>query len=142
MSLVQKTLVWVGGIIAVWSMIPTDNIDNKKIKTKNENLERIEIHQEENIENERSIPTNNSFNNKITETKKENIENIQTTNFSSISNADSGCNKNYSGCLKVNAWDYDCRWGSWNGPNYTGKVKVLWYDEYGLDRDNDGWGCE
>lgn len=54
----------------------------------------------------------------------------------------SECNPNYSGCLKSGAGDYDCANGSGNGPNYTGKVKVLGYDEFDLDRDNDGWGCE
>ncbi len=52
------------------------------------------------------------------------------------------CNSNYSGCLEPNASDYDCAGGSGNGPYYTGKVQVLGYDEYGLDRDGDGWGCE
>ncbi len=52
------------------------------------------------------------------------------------------CNSNYSGCLLPNASDYDCAGGSGNGPNYTGQVRVLGYDEYGLDRDGDGWGCE
>ncbi|MEK7156885.1 MAG: hypothetical protein AAB790_03735 [Patescibacteria group bacterium] len=52
------------------------------------------------------------------------------------------CNSNYSGCLRVNAGDYDCAGGSGNGPNYTGAVRVIGYDEYGLDRDGDGWGCE
>jgi len=52
------------------------------------------------------------------------------------------CNPNYSGCLKSGAGDYDCAGGSGNGPNYTGKVEVLGYDEFGLDRDNDGWGCD
>lgn len=54
----------------------------------------------------------------------------------------SQCNPNYSGCLKKNAGDYDCSSGSGDGPNYTGAVRVLGYDEYGLDRDGDGWGCE
>lgn len=54
----------------------------------------------------------------------------------------SQCNPNYSGCLKKNAGDYDCAGGSGNGPNYTGMVQVIGYDEYGLDRDGDGWACE
>ena len=54
----------------------------------------------------------------------------------------SQCNPNYSGCLKKNAGDYDCSGGSGNGPNYTGAVQVIGYDEYKLDRDGDGWGCE
>ncbi len=55
---------------------------------------------------------------------------------------ESECHESYGGCLKKNAWDYDCAGGSGNGPNYTGKVRVFWYDEFGLDRDKDGWGCE
>ncbi len=54
----------------------------------------------------------------------------------------STCNPNYSGCLKQDSGDYDCVGGSGNGPNYTGMVRVIGYDEYGLDRDRDGWGCE
>ena len=54
----------------------------------------------------------------------------------------SSCNPNYSGCLKSGAGDYDCASGSGNGPNYTGKVQVLGHDEFGLDRDGDGIGCE
>lgn len=52
------------------------------------------------------------------------------------------CNPNYSGCLKPDASDYDCIGGSGNGPYYTGRVRVIGYDEYGLDGDGDGWGCE
>jgi hypothetical protein len=53
-----------------------------------------------------------------------------------------GCNTNYSGCLLVDAGDYDCEGGSGDGPNYTGTVEVLGYDEYGLDADGDGIGCD
>ena len=52
------------------------------------------------------------------------------------------CHPSYSGCLNPNASDYDCARGSGNGPYYTGRVQVIGYDEYGLDRDGDGWGCE
>jgi hypothetical protein len=52
------------------------------------------------------------------------------------------CNANYSGCLKADASDYDCSGGSGDGPYYTGPVAVLGYDEYGLDADGDGYGCE
>lgn len=55
---------------------------------------------------------------------------------------ESNCHPSYSGCLKMNAGDYDCAGGSGNGPNYTGKVRVYGSDPFGLDRDNDGWGCE
>jgi len=52
------------------------------------------------------------------------------------------CHPSYSGCLKPNSGDYDCRGGSGNGPNYTGRVRVTGPDTFGLDRDGDGWGCE
>lgn len=54
----------------------------------------------------------------------------------------SSCHPSYSGCLKMNAGDYDCVSGSGNGPNYTGTVQVYGSDPFDLDRDNDGWGCE
>lgn len=52
------------------------------------------------------------------------------------------CHPSYSGCLKMNAGDYDCSGGSGNGPNYTGPVQVYGSDPFDLDQDNDGWGCE
>ena len=40
------------------------------------------------------------------------------------------------------ASDYDCAGGSGDGPKYVyGTVKVIGYDEFGLDRDHDGYGC-
>ena len=54
----------------------------------------------------------------------------------------SSCHPSYSGCLKINAGDYDCASGSGNGPNYTGPVEVYGSDPFDLDRDNDGWGCD
>ncbi len=54
----------------------------------------------------------------------------------------SSCHPSYSGCLEINAGDYDCADGSGNGPNYTGTVRVHGSDPFDLDRDNDGWGCE
>lgn len=54
----------------------------------------------------------------------------------------SSCHPNYSGCLKVNAGDYDCEQGTGNGPNYTGLVEVYGSDPFGLDKNNNGWGCE
>jgi hypothetical protein len=54
----------------------------------------------------------------------------------------SSCHPNYSGCLKVNAGDYDCEQGTGNGPNYTGLVEVYGSDPFDLDRDKNGWGCE
>jgi len=53
-----------------------------------------------------------------------------------------GCDPNYSGCVPI-ASDVDCAGGSGNGPAYVaGPVQILGQDIYGLDRDNDGIGCE
>jgi len=55
----------------------------------------------------------------------------------------SNCHPSYVGaCLLIGAGDYDCAGGSGDGPNYTGKVQVVGWDEFKLDRDGDGWGCE
>jgi hypothetical protein len=56
----------------------------------------------------------------------------------------SNCHPSYQGaCLKQNAGDYDCAGGSGNGPNYVaGPIYVVGYDEFDLDRDSDGIGCE
>lgn len=45
------------------------------------------------------------------------------------------CNPNYSGCVPDVDYDLDCA-----DIGYT--VRVIGYDEYRLDRDHDGWGCE
>ena len=59
------------------------------------------------------------------------------------STSPSNCHPSYTGaCLDPNASDYDCAGGSGDGPKYTGYVNVVGYDEYGLDSDNDGAGCE
>jgi len=54
------------------------------------------------------------------------------------------CHSSYSNvCLAVGAGDYDCAGGSGNGPNYVqGPVDVVGYDEFDLDREGDGVGCE
>jgi hypothetical protein len=52
------------------------------------------------------------------------------------------CDPNYSGCLDPYSPDYDCEGGSGDGPDYTGTVEVLGYDEFGLDSNNNGIGCE
>jgi hypothetical protein len=54
----------------------------------------------------------------------------------------SECHPSYSGCLDPSSPDYDCLGGSGDGPDYTGTVSVYGYDEYGLDDDGDGIGCE
>ena len=57
-------------------------------------------------------------------------------------NAQNGCDPNYDPCVPI-ASDVDCAWGSGNGPAYVqGPVRVIGRDIYGLDRDNDGLGCE
>jgi len=63
-------------------------------------------------------------------------------NIHNINAESTKCHPSYSGCLKINASDYDCAGGSGNGPYYTGKVRVIGPDVFGLDRDGDGWGCE
>jgi hypothetical protein len=53
------------------------------------------------------------------------------------------CHPSYEGaCLDPAAYDYDCEGGSGDGPLYTGYVTVVGPDDYGLDRDGDGEGCE
>ena len=54
------------------------------------------------------------------------------------------CHTSYQGeCLIPGIGDYDCAGGSGNGPNYVyGTVQVVGYDEFALDRDGDGLGCE
>ena len=53
------------------------------------------------------------------------------------------CHASYVGaCLTAGIGDYDCAGGSGDGPNYTGRVSVVGYDEFGLDRDGDGIACE
>jgi hypothetical protein len=54
------------------------------------------------------------------------------------------CHPSYQGaCLKEGIGDYDCAGGSGNGPNYvSGPVRVVGYDEFDLDRDGDGVGCQ
>ena len=56
----------------------------------------------------------------------------------------SNCHPSYRGqCLKRNTSDYDCSWGTGNGPEYVyGTVRVVGPDVFDLDRDNDGIGCE
>jgi micrococcal nuclease len=54
------------------------------------------------------------------------------------------CHPSYAGvCLTPGIGDYDCAGGSGNGPNYAyGPIRVVGPDEFDLDRDNDGIGCE
>jgi micrococcal nuclease len=54
------------------------------------------------------------------------------------------CHPSYSNvCLKQGIGDYDCAGGSGNGPNYVrGPVEVVGPDEFRLDANQDGIGCE
>ena len=54
------------------------------------------------------------------------------------------CHPSYEGvCLTPGIGDYDCAGGSGNGPNYAaGPFRVVGPDEFDLDRDGDGIGCE
>jgi micrococcal nuclease len=55
----------------------------------------------------------------------------------------SDCHSSYTGaCLTPGIGDYDCAGGTGDGPNYTGRVNVVGPDEFDLDRDNDGVGCQ
>ncbi len=51
------------------------------------------------------------------------------------------CRANCSPCVP-NASDVDCIGGGGDGPAYTGRVRVIGRDVYGLDADRDGIGCE
>lgn len=53
-----------------------------------------------------------------------------------------GCHPSYEPCVPI-ASDVDCKPGKGNGPAYvTGPIKVIGPDEYQLDADHDGVGCE
>jgi hypothetical protein len=51
------------------------------------------------------------------------------------------CHPSYQPCVPITS-DVDCAGGSGNGPECTGRVTVVGPDEYGLDADDDGIGCE
>lgn len=53
------------------------------------------------------------------------------------------CHMSYTLCLKYDVGDYDCADGTGNGPNYVyWQLRVVGPDEFGLDDDLDGLGCE
>jgi hypothetical protein len=67
----------------------------------------------------------------------------QTSTSTLTSTPTPNCHPSYVGaCLNPNASDYDCAGGSGNGPYYTGPVRVVGPDEFGLDADGDGYACE
>jgi hypothetical protein len=55
-----------------------------------------------------------------------------------------GCHPSYKGeCLDPTVSDYDCASGMGNGPGYVfATVRVVGPDDYDLDRDGNGLGCE
>lgn len=61
-----------------------------------------------------------------------------------VTPAPSNCHPSYPDvCLQIGIGDYDCAGGSGNGPNYVrGPLLVVGYDEFGLDGNGDGVGCE
>ena len=54
-----------------------------------------------------------------------------------------GCHQSYWGwCVPIGVSDVDCIGGGGDGPYYVGRVELHGPDEYGLDRDGNGIGCE
>lgn len=53
----------------------------------------------------------------------------------------SNCHPSYDPCVPVTS-DVDCAGGSGDGPEYTGRVRVIGPDTYDLDRDGDGVACD
>lgn len=53
----------------------------------------------------------------------------------------SKCHPSYSPCLPIVS-DADCLGGGGNWPAFSGRVRVIGPDVYGLDGDGDGIGCE
>jgi hypothetical protein len=75
-------------------------------------------------------------------TRREVTVSSTTTTAAPTTTTARSCDPNYSGCVPI-ASDVDCEGGSGNGPAYVkGPVQVIGSDIYGLDRDNDGIGCE
>ena len=66
----------------------------------------------------------------------------EATPASPSNGAGDACDPSYEGaCLDPNSSDYDCEGGSGDGPDYTGTVRVVGDDHFGLDRDGDGTAC-
>jgi len=58
-----------------------------------------------------------------------------SSSSNSYDSPEEDCNENYSPCIENSYYDLDCA-------DVGQEVEVIGDDEYGLDRDNDGWGCE
>lgn len=146
----QKKRYWIGGLILFLILVlgndssQQNNVQNFDYNSnlpanavnsiQSQETSKKQVINNENIDSQnkdtKQIPPD------ITNNNRQNVENSVNTTQSQ------NCNPNYSGCLRPDASDYDCAGGSGNGPYYTGTVRVIGYDEYGLDKDGDGLGCE
>lgn len=61
--------------------------------------------------------------------------NAEPTRISDRGSGGGGCHPDYSGCVPDDGYDLDC-------DDIGHGVSVSGGDEYGLDRDGDGYGCE
>lgn len=78
-----------------------------------------------------------------TTTSSSTTSTTQAPTTTSGGGSNNGCHPSYQGeCVPIGVSDVDCLGGSGNGPYYVGRVTVVGHDEYGLDRDGDGVGCE
>ncbi len=66
------------------------------------------------------------------------LRNSESSQFRAAPDRD--CHSSYEPCVPIVS-DVDCE-GVGDGPVYTGPVRVIGPDEYGLDRDGNGLGCE
>lgn len=90
------------------------------------------------------LPTTTSSSTTTTTTATTTIKTTVAARPSTPDDQDAdGCHDSYTGkCVPPDVEDVDCLGGSGNGPFYIGRVTVVGRDEYGLDRDKDGVGCE
>jgi hypothetical protein len=142
MNTLQKTMVWAATLVGVWLLSPSEPQEPIKWVSESSIIEKsVPIKQLEVIEPEieKSVPVKEQS---YIEVEEEIIIPKKVIPIVPIRSNENQCHPSYGGCLKKNAWDYDCAWWSGNWPNYTGRIRVVGYDEFDLDRDNDWWGCE
>jgi micrococcal nuclease len=77
----------------------------------------------------------------LTYSEQEPSTTVTATTLWRSTTTSAACHPSYIPCLLIVS-DYDCIGGSGDGPYYTGRVQVVGPDDYGLDRDHDGIGCE
>jgi hypothetical protein len=78
-----------------------------------------------------SVPT--TINDSIDSLNEEQADSSES--ISGVESTDSSCNENYDPCVESSSYDLDC-------DDIGQEVEVTGSDEYGLDRDGDGYGCE